>query len=98
MALPQHLLDQALLLARLEQNRPRQASLRRAVSTTYYSLFHLLTSAAVANWKQVRQRPLLARAFEHRRMSDACNKARSRQVEAPSNMTARHLRTVANAF
>jgi uncharacterized protein (UPF0332 family) len=41
-SLPEHLLEQAKHLARRERTRPRQASLRRAVSTAYYALFHLL--------------------------------------------------------
>lgn len=36
------LLDIADQLARLDSGRPRQASLRRAVSTAYYALFHAL--------------------------------------------------------
>ena len=68
MPFPDHLLEQARLLANLDKKRPRQASLRRAVSTAYYALFHLLTDAAVRNWKKARQRALLARAFEHRGM------------------------------
>jgi uncharacterized protein (UPF0332 family) len=36
------LLDIAEQLARLDSGRPRQASLRRAVSTAYYALFHAL--------------------------------------------------------
>jgi hypothetical protein len=40
--LPEHLLEQAWHLAQRERTRPKQASLRRAVSTAYYALFHLL--------------------------------------------------------
>jgi hypothetical protein len=40
--LPEHLLEQAKHLARRERTRPRQASLRRAISTAYYALFHFL--------------------------------------------------------
>jgi hypothetical protein len=36
------LLDIAEQIARLDSGRPRQASLRRAVSTAYYALFHTL--------------------------------------------------------
>jgi len=45
--LPEHLLEQARHLARREHKRPRQASLRRAVSTAYYALFHLLVRDSV---------------------------------------------------
>jgi hypothetical protein len=40
------LIEQAQHLAKREPNRPRQASLRRAVSTAYYALFHMLISDA----------------------------------------------------
>jgi len=63
MPLPEHLLDQALLLARIDKTRPRQASLRRAVSTAYYAIFHLLTTAAAGEWKKPHQRIALARAY-----------------------------------
>jgi hypothetical protein len=44
--LPEHLLEQAIHLALRERTRPRQASLRRAVSTAYYALFHFLIREA----------------------------------------------------
>lgn len=46
-SLPEHLLEQARHLGSRERTRPRQASLRRAVSTAYYALFHLLIREAV---------------------------------------------------
>jgi len=58
MPYPDHLLEQAHHLAKRERNRPRQASLRRAVSTAYYALFHLLISEAASNWKRVEHRAL----------------------------------------
>jgi hypothetical protein len=45
--LPEHLLEQAIHLALRERTRPRQASLRRAVSTAYYAIFHFLIREAV---------------------------------------------------
>ena len=46
-SLPEHLLEQARHLARRERTRPRQASLRRAVSTAYYALFHFLIRESI---------------------------------------------------
>ncbi len=46
-SLPEHLLEQAKHLARRERTRPRQASLRRAISTAYYALFHFLIRETV---------------------------------------------------
>jgi uncharacterized protein (UPF0332 family) len=45
-SLHRDLLDQATLLAQVDLRRPKQANLRRAVSSAYYALFHLLTSEA----------------------------------------------------
>ncbi len=71
MPFPEHLLEQAEHLAKREKQRPRQARLRRAVSTAYYALFHLLIHEATLNWKQVDQRATLARFFEHGKMKAA---------------------------
>jgi uncharacterized protein (UPF0332 family) len=68
------LLEQALHLAKREKKKPRQASLRRAVSTAYYALFHLLIHEATVNWRRVDQRALLARFFEHGKMKGASKK------------------------
>lgn len=76
MPFPDHLLEQAKHLANREKKRPRQASLRRAVSTAYYALFHLLVHEATLNWKRVDQRALLARFFEHGKMKTASEKQR----------------------
>jgi uncharacterized protein (UPF0332 family) len=62
MAYHDDLLRQALQLIHQEPRNPKQASLRRAVSTAYYALFHLLISEAVANWKRVNLRAALGRA------------------------------------
>ena len=71
MAYADDLLEQAQHLAKREKNKPRQASLRRAVSTAYYALFHLLIAEAALNWKRAHQRHLFARSFEHARMKQA---------------------------
>lgn len=39
----------------LHKNEPNQADLRRAVSTAYYALFHLLISETTLNWSLVRR-------------------------------------------
>jgi hypothetical protein len=48
MSLHDDLLEQTVHLATIDARRPKQANLRRAVSASYYALFHLLTSAASA--------------------------------------------------
>ena len=76
MVFPAHLLEQAHHLATREKTRPRQASLRRAVSTAYYAIFHLLIHEATLNWKRVEQRDFLARMFEHGKMKNASERQR----------------------
>src|SRR5713226_7722210 len=108
MPYPDHLLEQAKHLANREKKRPRQASLRRAASTAYYSLFHLLIHEATLNWKRVEQRALLARFFEHGKMKAASDKQRgecnryigSNPPPAPGHELdcMRHLQRVADTF
>lgn len=106
MAYPAHLLEQAKHLAKREKTRPRQASLRRAVSTAYYPLFHLLIHEATLNWKRVEQRALLARFFEHGKMKSASDKQRAEintylrtsPSPCPEFECAKHLHRVADTF
>ncbi len=98
MAFAPDLLEQAYHLARREKKKPKQASLRRAVSTAYYALFHLLISEAVANWRRGDQRASLARAFEHGKMRSASQKAAGSTVSGHSPKVVTDLRMVANAF
>jgi uncharacterized protein (UPF0332 family) len=75
-SLPHDLLRQAArALARLEPKKPKQASLRRAVSAAYYSLFHLLTDEAsrllVSGSARHELRQTLRRAFDHGEMKGA---------------------------
>jgi uncharacterized protein (UPF0332 family) len=72
MSFPEDLLQQAYDLAAKEPGEPKQASLRRAVSTAYYALFHLLIDEAVGKWAVERQRSRLARTFEHDGMKRKC--------------------------
>jgi hypothetical protein len=68
------LLDQAAKLIRREPRKPKQASLRRAVSSAYYAIFHLLVSETVANWRHRDQRSTLGREFSHTNMKSASNR------------------------
>jgi uncharacterized protein (UPF0332 family) len=67
------LLEQAYDLAHKEPESPKQASLRRAASTAYYALFHLLIDEAVGKWAVERHRSILARTFEHSKMKGTCD-------------------------
>jgi len=106
MAFPEDLLELALDLADLHPESPHQASLRRAVSTAYYALFHLLISEATANWARPELRSVLGRCFDHGPMKTASETKVSQintalkdnSSESPEKTVALHLRTVANAF
>jgi len=89
MAYHDDLLWQADHLAHLDRTRPKQANLRRAISSAYYALFHLLIASAVGNWRIERQRSGLSRMFDHGKMRGACAKMRSANPD---------LRIVAEAF
>jgi uncharacterized protein (UPF0332 family) len=71
------LLEQAVRLATLDARRPKQANLRRAISSAYYALFHLLVDEACrvqigAQHAQAPFRQVLGRAFVHTVMKEAC--------------------------
>jgi hypothetical protein len=80
LALAEHLLHK-------DGTNPTQAGLRRAVSTAYYALFHLLIDEAVSNWAVARHRSKLARTFDHGAMKKVCEdqikKSRSDGIPAP---------------
>ena len=66
MSLPDDLLEQARTIARQDARRPKQASLRRAVSTGYYALFHFLIAEATIKLVAIPGlRSKFARVFEH---------------------------------
>ncbi len=62
------LLSLAVELVHKDPSSPKQVSLRRAVSTAYYALFHLLISETIANWSRASSRNTLGRMFDHGRM------------------------------
>jgi hypothetical protein len=109
MRLPEGLLEQAQHLVKREPKRPKQASLRRAISSAYYALFHLLISEAILNWKRAEDRVELARMFEHTHMRSTCANKRDelnkefktkRKAGSPNQEEAvkRNLHCVANTF
>ena len=102
MTLAEELLDLARRIADLDGEYPQQASLRRAVSTAYYALFHLVIDEATSNWRQSEFRPLLGRVFEHGKMKQACNKVSSGNSRIPPfeerATSADHLHVVARTF
>ncbi len=64
MSLASDLLDQASILADLDPMKPKQASLRRAISAAYYSVFHLLIDdGARRNTANAMLQTYVARSF-----------------------------------
>lgn len=69
------LLSQAHSLAMFEKGKPKQASLRRAVSCAYYALFHLLVmegAALLGSRLSNDARAKLRRSFTHAEMKQVC--------------------------
>jgi uncharacterized protein (UPF0332 family) len=82
------LLEQAAHLARRETRKPKQASLRRAVSAAYYALFHLLTSDAARLLSPVTPPNLkivVQRAFNHADMNKVCKSFVAAHVASEAN-------------
>lgn len=103
------LLDQARHLASKERGRPLQVSLRRAVSTMYYALFHFLIDEATRSFigsrpSQARLRQLLGRAFQHGTMSQASRAFGSGSISPrvsaamSTSVVPARLQELANAF
>jgi hypothetical protein len=89
------------MLVHKEPRKPKQASLRRAVSTAYYALFHLLINSAVANWSRPKLRHKVARAFEHTNMKDVSKRfqnLRASYYQGEEPAVVAKMRTVAAAF
>ena len=74
------LIEAARSMADPSPGRPRQASLRRAVSTAYYAMFHCLASVAANVLVGQRRSPAwhrVYRALEHGRARNACENRRA---------------------
>ncbi|MPQ56833.1 hypothetical protein [Duganella sp. FT27W] len=83
------LLNQAGHLAFVDHGKPRQANLRRAVSSAYYAVFHLLAdegAALMGSRLNQLARTRIQRAFTHADMKSVCSQyakgSHSRSVHA----------------
>ena len=95
MTYPEELLEtaQELLLF-----TPRtQATLRRAVSTAYYALFHLLIQEASSLWSNSGHHAVLSRNFQHKQMKQASERlgTKPRPGSSPEEQA---LVTIASTF
>jgi hypothetical protein len=83
-SLASDLLDQASTLAKLDPMKPKQASLRRAISAAYYSVFHLLIDdGAKRITTNTTLQPYVARSFEHASVKNAANKVIEQSKDSP---------------
>lgn len=83
MALADDLLAQAHTLATLDRGIPSQANLRRAISSAYYALFHLLVAAAVERLLPAAPpglRERASRAFSHGEMKQTCYRFLTKRI------------------
>jgi uncharacterized protein (UPF0332 family) len=95
MAFADDLLKDAHHLAARGGKNPKQSTLRRAVSTAYYALFHLLIADFTSNWRVKGERVRLGRMFEHRKMSGAVLKLQDKNNPTPVET---ELKKVISAF
>lgn len=98
MSLSGDLLEQAFHLARRDPRRPKQASLRRAVSAAYYALFHFLIEESKSNWRGQKARKLLARAYEHGLMRIASSRVMNQAFPGQDPQIVAKLKFVALTF
>ena len=101
MAYHEELLTQAWELLRKNEPDSTQADLRRAVSTAYYALFHLLISETALNWSRDSSRDAFGRMFDHALMRKASKRLLDSRLfpfigEDP--ILVRNLKDVAQAF
>lgn len=106
MSLHDDLLEQAGRLVRDKDPRLEQANLRRAVSSAYYALFHLLTSSASSLFAaDAKLRAMIGRSFNHgemkwvsKRIADEDRWPVSVRPKTPSRATDPDLKAIAKAF
>jgi hypothetical protein len=102
MGIAEDLLTLARRLANPAPTEPQKASFRRAISTAYYALFHLLVQEAVQSWNgSTTARLGLERRFAHRTMkevSDSVWRGKWRGWSTPSPVVPMELQNVAAVF
>jgi len=69
--LADNLLEDARDLAARGEVEGRKSCMRRAVSTAYYAVFHLLVEDFVEHWEFEDERGRIGRMFDHRKMREA---------------------------
>ncbi len=83
MGLADDLLEDARHLSAKGDAESRDSCRRRAISTAYYAVFHLLVEDFAVNWPFADQRARLARMFNHQKMRDASFAPKDKQSPTP---------------
>ncbi len=105
---PTHLFDQADGLAGSGVGRPRQVDIRRAISASYYGLFHAVVTAAadLVIGQNNRAQPrygLVYRSIDHNKLREFCKDVQKQALPekyrryAPSGGFGADIRTFATA-
>ena len=85
----------------IDKGDPTQADLRRAVSTAYYAVFHLLVGETTLNWSRESSRNALGRMFDHglmKRVSSRIADSKKTPLTGEDPAAVSGLRLVADAF
>jgi uncharacterized protein (UPF0332 family) len=105
MSLHADLLEQAEHLAQLDPRRPKQANLRRAVSSGYYALFHLIAWEASAVYAaETGMAARINRTINHGEMKKASSMivndklSKALQPQGGGYTTPPDMKSVANTF
>ena len=106
MAYADDLLQLALEIANFRGSDAHQPSLRRALSTAYYALFHLLVSDAISDCVDPHFRAALARVFDHgpmrkaseNKVSELKGLSKQQPPDGSEHFVKYHLRNVAERF
>jgi hypothetical protein len=87
---PDHLFEQADKLVGPSAGRPRQVDIRRAISASYYAIFHAIITAAVDQFIGVTNRDqsrygLVYRSVNHAWLRDLCKEVQKPTLSNKSN-------------
>ena len=99
MAYHDDLLAHALSL--VQASPPSELTLRRAVSSAYYAVFHLLIFEATEHWDSLSLRSTLGRAYDHSLMRTTSNRildGREFPYTNENPVEVRQLREIAQGF
>lgn len=81
---PDHLFEQATKLITIQAGSPRQVDIRRAISASYYAMFHAIIAAAADQFIGVTNRDTSRYGLVYRSVSHAWLRDLCREVQKPT--------------